>query len=123
MTPVSLKRLALASLASLLIATPALAQERVPGNRYVVENQTAAPLACRYRVNSNAAGGGGGAWQKANPIAAGAEFTRTAQAPGESVSLNCNAEGSRSSVTVQPGQRYAATRADDGKVAIARVRA
>ena len=125
MSPVTLTRLALASLASVLAAVPALAQdaERVPGNKYVVVNQTSAPLTCRYRVNSAATGGGGGAWQEASPIAAGAEFNRTAQVPGESLSLDCNAEGARGqSATVQPGRRYGAAKTDGGKVVVSRMR-
>src|SRR5688572_31953095 len=100
MKPVSLPRLALLSLTPMLagaLAAPALAQgaERVPGNKYVVVNQTSAPLTCRYRVNSIATGAGGGPWQDVAPIAAGAEFTRTAEVPGESVSLDCAAGGTR----------------------------
>ena len=120
-------RLALASLAALLADTlalapaSALAQDaaRVPGNKYVVVNQTRAPLACRYRVNSGAGGGGAGRWQEASPVPAGGEFTRTAQAPGESVSLDCNA-GEGQSATVQPGRRYNAVADEAGKVAITR---
>ena len=126
MTPVTLPRLALMSLVSLALAAPALAQDaaRVPGNKYVVVNETSAPLACRYRVNSIATGGGGSSWQDANPVAAGDEFTRTAQDPGESLSLDCNADDARAkSATVQPGRRYSATRNTDGKVVVARVRA
>ena len=125
MKPVSLPRLALASLALTLAFTPALADDaaRVPGNRYVVVNQTQAPLTCRYRINSISGGGSGSLWQDASPIAAGAEFNRVAQAPGETVSLACNAADARDSVTVVPGKRYTASRTDDGKVVVTRARA
>lgn len=109
----------------LLAATPALAQDaaRVPGNQYLVANQTDAPLTCRYRVNSIATGGGGTTWQQASPVAAGGAFTRTVRDPGESLSLDCNAgDAGAKSVTVQPGRRYSATQNSDGKVVVARVR-
>jgi hypothetical protein len=127
MTCDSIRRLALMSLTPVLAATavPALAQDagRVPGNKYVVVNQTSAPLTCRYRVNSIATGGGGSGWQDAAPIAAGAEFTRTAEVPGESVSLECSDGDARGkSVTVQPGRRYSAERAGDGRLVVNRVR-
>ncbi|HEY6817540.1 MAG TPA: hypothetical protein VI168_18540 [Croceibacterium sp.] len=113
-------------LAGTLAAAPALAQEpapaRVANNQYVVVNQTDAPLTCRYRVGS-AATGGGGSWQAASPIAAGAAFTRTARDPGESFSFDCNAGDPRGkAVTVEPGRRYGATRNSDGKVVVTRVR-
>jgi hypothetical protein len=127
MTCDSLPRLALASLAPVLAlaVSPALAQDAapVPGNRYLVVNQTSAPLTCRYRVNSIATGGGGGQWQDASPVAAGGAFTRTVQDPGESLSFDCNAGDARArSVALQPGLRYSATQNSDGKVVVARVR-
>jgi hypothetical protein len=130
MKPVTTSRLARVSLipalAATLATTPTQAQEaeRLPGNRYAVANQTGAPLTCRYRVNSIASGGGGGSWQAASPIAAGGEFTRTAQEPGESLTLDCNADDPRGkAATVQPGRRYSAEKNSDGKVVVARVRA
>ena len=112
------------ALLSLLVAAPALAQDaaRVPGNKYSVVNATSAPLACRYRVNSIATGGGGGSWQQASPVAAGAAFTRTVRDPGESLSLDCNGDAGARTVAVQPGRRYGATANSDGKVVVARVR-
>jgi len=126
MTADTITRLALAGLALVLGAAPAArAQDgaaAVPGNRYAVVNQTGAPLSCKYRVNSTASGGGGSSWQTAPPIAAGSEFTRTVQGPGESVSLDCNDGAGGGSVTVQPGRRYSAAKTDDGKVVVTRVR-
>ena len=125
MKPVPFSRLALLGAAAALAASPALAQDaaRVPGNRYVVANQTGAPLTCRYRVNSIATGGAVGRWRDAAPVAAGGEFTRTVQDPGESLSLDCNAgDAGARSVAVQPGRRYSATQNGDGKVVVARVR-
>ena len=120
MKPVSCIALVLMSIA----ATPALAQDaaRVPGNQYLVANQTGAPLTCRYRVNSIATGGGGGSWQQASPVAAGEAFTRTVRDPGESLSLDCNGDAGARTVAVQPGRRYGATRNGDGKVVVARLR-
>jgi len=128
MTAKTIARLAQASLASVLVlaATPALnaqAPERIPGTRYSVVNQTGDALSCRYRVNTAFGAGSAGGWQDRVPIAAGTEFTRTVQGPGETLSLDCAAEGERPTpATVQPGRRYAATRGEDGKVLVARVR-
>ena len=127
MTPRSIARLALAGLA-LTAASALQAQDeaaRVPGNKYAVVNQTGGELACRYRVNSAMGGGAAGAatWQATDPIAAGAEFSRTVQGPGESVSLDCDPEGARGDpFTVQPGKRYRVTKGDDGRIAVTRVR-
>ncbi|HEY6815576.1 MAG TPA: hypothetical protein VI168_08560 [Croceibacterium sp.] len=127
MTCATIARLAAASLAPVLVlaAAPALhaqAPERVPGTRYSVVNQTGAALACRYRVNG-AMTTGLGRWQDPVPIAADAEFSRAVEGPGESLSLDCAADGERPSpATVLPGRRYAATRGEDGKLVVARVR-
>lgn len=103
---------------ALAAAGPLAAQEaeRVPGNRYLVVNATDAPLACKYRVNTTTAGSMGTRWHDTDAIAVGQAFTHTAEAPGETVSLDC--DGSK--VTVRPGTRYQATRGSDGKVSVAR---
>jgi len=110
---------------ALAAAAPLAAQdaERVPGNKYLVVNGTDAPLACRYRVNSVAAGGAGAGWQTADAIAAGGAFSHTARAPGESVTLDCSADAKATPITVRPGARYQATRGADGQLVIAPNRA
>lgn len=114
----------LAPVLALAIAAPAAAQEaRLAGNAYAVANATGEPLACRYRVNSSAAGEMGGSWRPLDPVAVGAEFSRRATAPGETISLDCSAPDAKAAaVTVRPGTRYEATRGADGKIVVARKR-
>ena len=114
------------TLASLVLAAAPLAAAdapRLPGNRYAVANQTQAPLTCRYRVNSTGGGAmGSNGWHESPAIAAGGEFSRNAETPGETVSLDCDGDAGAKPFTVRPGTRYNATRTDAGAVAITRAR-
>ena len=103
-----------------LSAAPALASPagaRIPGTRYVVINNTGAPLTCRYRVNQ----GDNRSWRSYRPIPAGGQFTRTAQVPGETVTLDCDGPAGGRNYTVRPGSAYRAFKNAAGKVAVAEV--
>jgi len=96
------------ALAAALVAAPAAARpQAVPGSAFLVKNNSAATLNCRYRVDE-------GPWLKYFAFKSGAEFSLR-QPPGvRAVFFFCDPPVKRVSYRLHPGERYSLLPAADG---------